>query len=237
MNRIRKYNEFLKESNEYDNLSPYLNNDELLVDKVNEILNHPKFNKFINKIPDNLKRKITKFLNSDEVLDIDKMISFNKKYNIIEKVKKLWKNGITNINDIYNKISNSFPKNESATIIILVIFMIVALVIAAYGIIELFNSDPNSLLNSAFPSRISFIIPIILALLFAYAFYEGVRTETQKNKIVKELNDKNIDVHTLKVILNGEEKDFFILEYENGRKDTLTLKQFYNIDNEFLPEN
>jgi hypothetical protein len=211
MKNIKDFNKF-NESSSYDEV--------LILNKVNEIINNPKFNRYVNTIPSYFKSKIINFLSSGEVLDMDKIISINNKYNIVEKVQKLYKSGVTEFEDIYKKVSMDIPKNESffGALSIFIVFLIIAII----GIVAFFVGD------SEWPAFVG-----VISLVISIRAYCGVQSEyrdIQKNieieKKINQLEQKTIKVNFMTVKLDNEIKNYVILTDQNGIKDTITMEDF-----------
>jgi uncharacterized integral membrane protein len=205
MKNIKDFNKF-NESSSYDEV--------LILNKVNEIINNPKFNRYVNTIPSYFKSKIINFLSSGEVLDMDKIISINNKYNIVEKVQKLYKSGVTEFEDIYKKVSMDIPKNESffGALSIFIVFLIFAII----GLVEFFFSDAEW--------------PVIFLVVLALGISIGGYCDMQKNieieKKTNKLEQKSIKVNFMTVKLDNEIKNYVILTDQNGIKDTITMEDF-----------
>lgn len=205
MKNIKDFNKF-NESSSYDEV--------LILNKVNEIINNPKFNRYVNTIPSYFKSKIINFLSSGEVLDMDKIISINNKYNIVEKVQKLYKSGVTEFEDIYKKVSMDIPKNESffGALSIFIVFLIFAII----GLVEFFFSDAEW--------------PVIFLVVLSLGISIGGYCDMQKNieieKKTNKLEQKSIKVNFMTVKLDNEIKNYVILTDQNGIKDTITMEDF-----------
>jgi hypothetical protein len=214
MKNIKDFNKF-NESSSYDEV--------LILNKVNEIINNPKFDRNVNRIPSYFKSKIINFLSSGEVLDMDKMISINNKYNIVEKVQKLYKSGVTEFEDIYKKVSMDIPKNESffGALTLFIVFLTIAII----ALVGFFAGEAE------WP--VIFIAVLALGLSFkAYCDMESGYRDIQKNteieKKINKLEQKSIKVNFMKVKLDNEIKNYVILTDQNGIKDTITMEDFLN---------
>lgn len=99
---------------------------------VEKYLNNRKMmllvNNLINGLPESWRLNLSDYFQNE--INIDQLFKYNKKLKIIEKTIKLYKNGIKNIKDIYNKI---VPKNESIFIAISIILLVVGVLLCFIG--------------------------------------------------------------------------------------------------------
>jgi uncharacterized integral membrane protein len=212
MKNIKDFNKF-NESSSYDEV--------LILNKVNEIINNPKFNRYVNTIPSYFKSKIINFLSSGEVLDMDKIISINNKYNIVEKVQKLYKSGVTEFEDIYKKVSMDIPKNESffGALSIFIVFLIFAII----GLVAFFGG------NAKWPVIILAVLSLgisICAYCDMQSEYRDIQKYIEIKKKINQLEQKTIKVNFMTVKLDNEIKNYVILTDQNGIKDTITMEDF-----------
>ena len=170
MKYIKTYENFDEMSSE--NLDLYLK-------EANKLLENGKIDKLLSLIPNKFKNKIT---NTNE-LDIDRLLSIEKKYNIINKINKLYNSGVTKFEDIFNNVRCVVPTNESACIASL-IFAIILLCIAAFALFLLFAGE----------AEIGILIPIIICTFFGVWAIKDYKNQTKFAEIQDKLKEKNIEI-------------------------------------------
>jgi hypothetical protein len=110
----------------------FIGGSSLQLGKVEKALNNKQVMSVLDKafslVPKSWVRKIVHYVKT-ETIDIDKIISFNNRFQVVDKTIKLYKSGVKNIEEIYNRI---FPKNESTAVLV---FGIILTVIGAAAII------------------------------------------------------------------------------------------------------
>lgn len=128
MKHVKLYEQFTIENPEY-------------IERINSIINNKKLIKGIystyKSLPKKFQNIIKNYVLSDRI-DIGSLMKVEKKYNIFNRVKKLYDKGIKDINKIINII---FPKNEGFVLVstLLTICLIITTVLIIFGILWGFN--------------------------------------------------------------------------------------------------
>jgi len=202
---LYKYNDFVNENSTFDSL---------VISDVNELVNNDKFvnavNNILNNLPSNIKDKLEKFLSNK--VDIDKIYKIEKKLNIVEKVKNLYDKGVTNIKDIFNRIS---PKNEGIFTISMVIFTIIFLTLAAISIGLIIKLSDQSFL--------SFVLALFLVVVLGLGL-----TVARTGSVIASAS--------IEYVINGESEHLKIYENEDGERSVLISNKDITIEqeNEFI---
>jgi hypothetical protein len=79
-----------------------------MIEKANKYLSSDAFAKSVNILPNYIKRKIVKFIELNS-FDADQVLTIVEKFNLYNKVKKLYKKGITKVEDILSNIKSEVP--------------------------------------------------------------------------------------------------------------------------------
>jgi hypothetical protein len=134
---------------------------------INDIINNKKIINYIENLPIWVKVKIQKYYDGNDI-DINQLVKINNRFNIIDKVKKLYDKGITNIKDICNKI---LPKNESVGLIVLSIILIII------GLILI------TIFPIGFPGKYD-LLSILIGCMFLFGGLYGFGLNYVNNKII-----------------------------------------------------
>ncbi len=190
--KIKRYNDYVKENFSilYD------------INKIEELLNDEKFRNIVEKIcnglPEFFKNKISKYFENN-IIDIDKIKNFIEKYNVFEKVKKLYDNGVTNIKDIYDKL---FPKKEAIGefIIAVSIFSILFSLVLLLHNLSLYNNKYK------YGFSLMLIASLVLLIYGANITIKNNKRVEKESKIinVEIKNEGKIDTLYLRVLDNGK---------------------------------
>lgn len=187
-NLITKYDNFINE----DILSGSIDNvyDNDIINEINNFLNNSKFvsiiQNFYSKLNPFFKKRIQNYLSSDTI-NLDEIKQKIEKFNIFNKIKRLFNKGIKNPNEIIDEIEG---KNEEFGFIILSIAIILALasiLIGKYG----FKNEEGSYICLAI------ILMIFAGMTLITKWDSPSQIETIKKEIV--VKGKTIDIEIIKM--------------------------------------
>jgi hypothetical protein len=222
MKKIKNYNNFINENHNKD-ISISLN-----LDKVNNLINNKKFIKIIKTTPEWIKSKIQKYYENN-IIDINQILKIDKKYNIVKKTIDLYKKGITNIKDIYDKI---FPKNESITGLIAFLLSLIFVGVTICAIYDEIIYSPEPC-----PLFLWVILSVLLTISSSILIYD-IKNDKQEKKlnimgydIIKKteiiINNKDNILYTLK----DKKTDELKIVDKNGYKQILNQNDTINFNN------
>lgn len=189
------------------------------VDLINKLIKDKsvmnKIQNILNAVPNNIKE----FLKKDRI-DVSKLIRIEKRFNIFKRVFSLYEKGIRNVKDIINKI---IPKNESFTLIgLLIIVSIIAVSIASLAGVNYIITHHN-------PTPLGIGLVILLALSAITSIIGGSEVYLkQKEKykqiellktIPKEKKIEDLSKNVKKVILDSGLKTDTVMFYIDEKGD------------------
>jgi hypothetical protein len=172
---------------------------------IQNILNNDKFTKIVTKLydslPGRLKTSLINYITSNKI-NVDKIEKTIEKYNLRDKVKRLYDKGITSIQDIYNRITG---KNESIVGIVVIFLLGIICIIA--GFIYLNIGEGHSF--------ISFILGIILVIMGTVQVTKYIDDKFKDkiegtDKIGNYVNVPNKTIQKDTIIANRNSADFIV---------------------------
>jgi hypothetical protein len=178
------------------------------LNKINDYISNPLFNKkvidIMDSIPLNIRRKIEDYYNSKEIIDIDKISYYINKYNLFDKIKKLYDKGITSFKDIYNKIVNIFSSSNESLISTLTIIIIISIIIAFIGFglyYTIIGRSDKGMLGDSQVGITMLITGILITLSVLYFSHKEDKMNVKINNKIEEIqvtqNNDNLNIEIL----------------------------------------
>lgn len=176
------------------------------LNKINDYISNPLFNKkvidIMDSIPLNIRRKIEDYCNSNDIIDIDKISYYINKYNLFDKIKKLYDKGITSFKDIYNKIINIFSSSNESLVTTLTIIIIISIILAFIGFGLYFiikGTSDSGMLGDTQVGITMLITGILLVLTTLYFNHKENKMNVKINNKVEEIQVTQNDDNTLNI--------------------------------------
>lgn len=186
----------------------FTNNNQIdhIIEESNKILSNKShlINKVIRSIPKKILKKSLLYM-IDNPIDIDKILYYINKYNIYNKVKKLYDKGY-NYDEMIHKL---IPSNESVSLIFGIITIITIIVLIGFIIAEFTGHGVGSV-------AVGIAVVVLFASSIGYLASKSIEDQIRQNKI------ENINK---RIRFEIDDKDAIIVLYLNGKKDSLEVYQ------------